>query len=241
MQHRIKLYLFSGIALVVSVTLFTALQVTKENLDTDSFNKAPISLANPLAKTTALTGIKPKSVAASDTENYTTLSNQLSALQNELNSFKALVRSQNQKIASMTNQHQTVSDESNELSPQQLKAIDANQPKIAMQNEINTENSRINAENNFSQEVVDPNWASQAENQIQATLTKELNGKAVIQDLKCKSSVCRLEIEYDLPGENNQNPDTLVSLLDTALTKSVNPYTHKGNAVVFLGNPGSSL
>jgi hypothetical protein len=118
-------------------------------------------------------------------------------------------------------------------------------------NEMNRVNSANKIENYFFEQAESGSMDLKQEATIKQLIEVSQNEGVSIEDLHCKSSLCRLELKYDLTAtfSNDETEEggstgfstTVSSLLDVAVSKEINEAEQTGVAVIYLGQVDDDL
>ena len=169
-------------------------------------------------------------------------------LKDEIVSLKAEIKHINQTLTQLTtntNQHENDSNAETILSAEELQAIESTQDDYETINEMNRVQSVDIIDDYFLQLPSDAFTDSKKEAAIKQSLSFDQNDMASILDVHCKTSLCRVEVKYNLSEnyadsvlDENQHAGfstTLSSLLDTAVRQEINEVDQTAVAVIFLG------
>ena len=162
----------------------------------------------------------------------------------EIASLKAeigLIKTQLAQQSLLIGQHDVQTDADIALTKTESQSLEASQDDY----EMNQIQAFEQIENCFVQQKEDTALSLKNEAAIKQSLDLDQNDLASIVDLHCKSSLCRIELKYDLTaiqeGEYiNQDEQTgfsttISSLLDAAVSKEINEINQTGIAVIFMG------
>ncbi len=118
-------------------------------------------------------------------------------------------------------------------------------------NEMNRVNSANKIEDYFFEQAESSSMDLKQEATIKQSIEVSQNEGVSIEDLHCKSSLCRLELKYDLTatlsddeteeGGSTGFSTTVSSLLDVAVSKEINEAEQTGIAVIYLGQLDDDL
>ena len=171
-------------------------------------------------------------------------------VKDEIVSLKADIKHINHQLTQLTTrakQHDNDANAETTLTAEELQTIESTQDDYEMINEINRVHSVDRIEDYFTQLPEDTANDSKQEAVIEQSFNFDQNDMASILDLHCKTSLCRLELKYDLSDEaldENQHAGystTLSSLLDVAISKEINELDKTAVAVIFLGQTEVNL
>lgn len=234
---------------IVSLTAYWAVTT----MDTDPPRQLPAKPTD-LALTQAQADTNPSQPvanmalatdAASDAK-LAALSAQVAELKNSVAALQHSLQIQTRRVDSALSKAAHNAPPDQDPTPEQLHAIQASRAQVSQEAQIQAEYYKASVESHFSQEPENPAWAASAASQVAASFANGQYGTAAIRTLTCKSSTCRVELEYDLTPAQSGSPDqsqpeALSNLLNSALSKTENPQTNKGTAVIFIGPDGANL
>jgi predicted RNase H-like nuclease (RuvC/YqgF family) len=168
-------------------------------------------------------------------------------LTSEIVSLKEDVKRINNKLSQLSSNDANLETA---LTEEQIQTIEASNNNYEIAHEENRINSANQIEDYFADQVENTAMDANQEATIRQSLAINKNDMASIVDLHCKSSLCRLELKYDLTafdvdyieeGGNASLSPNISKLLDVAVSQEINEVNQTAVAVIFLGQLETDL
>ena len=135
-----------------------------------------------------------------NTEKNDELIKEVKSLKQEINTIKTALNQLSSRIASV-NEQQSINDELTDIlkSDQDLAKQKAAEELLKLQGDERFEEQIIAIKNNYDSESIDADWSEEKIIEVQAalnSLSDEIHDGVEVKEMDCRSSMCRLKVEY---------------------------------------------